>query len=259
MQKGQKIYEGKAKIIYTTSDPDRIIQYFKDDATAFNAAKKGTIAEKGIMNNKISTRIFEFLAGQGIPTHFEKNLSDREMLVKKVEIVPVEVIVRNKAAGSLCRLLGLKEGTPLASPVLEFCYKRDDLGDPLINESHIQALNLAGEQEIATIRKYTLKINELLSKFFANLGLELVDFKVEFGRYKGNIILADEISPDTCRLWEIGTGKKLDKDRFRHDMGQIEEAYQEVLSRVNKWGPGTRGQGQGTIRILDPGPRTLDP
>lgn len=234
MEKGKQLYEGKAKIIYATQDPDLIIQYFKDDATAFNAAKKGTIAQKGVMNNKISTKIFEFLASQGIPTHLEKSLSDREMLVKKVEIVPVEVIIRNKAAGSLCRLLGLKEGMPLASPVLEFCYKRDDLGDPLINESHIKALKMATEQEVEAIRKYTLKINELLGKFFANLGLELIDFKLEFGRYKGKIILADEISPDTCRLWEIGTGKKLDKDRFRHDLGQIEEAYQEVLSRVNK-------------------------
>ena len=234
MKKGKQLYEGKAKIIYATEDPDLIIQYFKDDATAFNAAKKGTIAEKGVMNNKISTKVFEFLASQGIPTHFEKNLSDREMLVKKVEIVPIEVIIRNKAAGSLCRLLGLKEGMPLASPVLEFCYKRDDLGDPLINESHIRALKMAGDQDMETIKKYTLKINELLTRFFANLGLELIDFKLEFGRYKGKIILADEISPDTCRLWEIGTGKKLDKDRFRHDLGQIEEAYQEVLSRVNK-------------------------
>lgn len=234
MKKGKQLYEGKAKIIYATEDPDLIIQYFKDDATAFNAAKKGTIAEKGVMNNKISTKIFEFLTSQGIPTHFEKNLSDREMLVKKVEIVPIEVIIRNKAAGSLCRLLGLKEGMSLASPVLEFCYKRDDLGDPLINESHIRALKMAGDQDMETIKKYTFKINELLTRFFANLGLELIDFKLEFGRYKGKIILADEISPDTCRLWEIGTGKKLDKDRFRHDLGQIEEAYQEVLSRVNK-------------------------
>ena len=234
MKKGKQLYEGKAKIIYATENPELIIQYFKDDATAFNAAKKGTIAEKGVMNNKISTKIFEFLASQGIPTHFEKNLSDREMLVKKVEIVPIEVIIRNKAAGSLCRLLGLKEGTTLAFPVLEFCYKRDDLGEPPINESHIRALKMAGDQEIESIRKYTLKINELLTRFFANLGLELIDFKLEFGRYKGKIILADEISPDTCRLWEIGTGKKLDKDRFRHDLGQIEEAYQEVLSRVNK-------------------------
>ena len=234
MEKREKIYEGKAKILYTTDNPDQLIQYFKDDATAFNAAKKGTIQEKGVMNNKISTKMFEFLETKGIPTHFVKNLSDREMLVKKVAIVPVEVIIRNRAAGSLCRLLGSKEGMTLASPVFEFCYKRDDLGDPLINEFHIQALNLAAPEEVETIRKYAFQINQLMMKFFANLKLELIDFKIEFGRYKGKIILADEISPDTCRLWEFGTGKKLDKDRFRHDLGNIEEAYQEVLSRVNK-------------------------
>jgi phosphoribosylaminoimidazole-succinocarboxamide synthase len=234
MEKKNKIYEGKAKIVYATDNPDLVIQYFKDDATAFNAAKKGTVINKGIMNNKISTKIFEFLTSKGIPTHFEKQLNDREMLIKKVAIVPVEVIMRNKAAGSLCRTLGIEEGTSLAAPVFEFCYKRDDLNDPLINEYHIRALNLASEKEIATIKEYTLKINALMTKFFANLNLELIDFKLEFGRYKGKIILADEISPDTCRLWEMGTGKKLDKDRFRHDLGNIEEAYQEVLSRVDK-------------------------
>ena len=234
MEKKEKIYEGKAKIVYNTDNPDLVIQYFKDDATAFNAAKKGVVANKGVVNNKISTKIFEFLISKGIPTHFEKQLSDREMLIKKVEIVPVEVIVRNKAAGSLSRTLGIAEGTPLASPVLEFCYKRDDLNDPLINEYHIQALQLASAQEITTIKEYTLRINELMTNFFANLNLELIDFKLEFGRYQNKIILADEISPDTCRLWEIGTGKKLDKDRFRHDLGNIEEAYQEVLSRVDK-------------------------
>jgi len=234
MEKKDKIYEGKAKIVYTTDNPDLVIQYFKDDATAFNAAKKGTVVNKGVMNNKISTKIFEFLSSEGIPTHFEQHLSDREMLIKKVEIVPVEVIIRNKAAGSLCRMLGLEEGTPLVSPVLEFCYKRDDLNDPLINEDHIRALSLATEDEVETIKDYTFKINTLMSKFFANLNLELIDFKLEFGRYKGKIILADEISPDTCRLWEVGTGKKFDKDRFRHDLGNIEEAYQEVLSRVNQ-------------------------
>jgi len=233
VNKGNKIYEGKAKILYTTDNPDQLIQYFKDDATAFNAAKKGTVDQKGVMNNKISTKIFEFLGTQGIPTHFEKNLSDRDMLVKKVEIVMVEVIVRNRAAGSLCRLLGIEEGRTLPQPVLEFCYKRDDLGDPLINEDHIRILKLATDQEIKQIREYTLKINQLMSKFFDNLGLELIDFKLEFGRHKGKIILADEISPDTCRLWEKGTGKKLDKDRFRHDLGNIEEAYQEVLNRVS--------------------------
>lgn len=234
-KKGKKIYEGKAKILYETDDPDLLIQYFKDEATAFNAAKKGIIEQKGVINNKISTRIFEFLQKEGIPTHFQRSLSDREMLVKKVQIVPVEVIIRNKAAGSLCRTLGLKEGTSLAQTVMEFCYKRDDLNDPLINEYHILALDLAAREELEAIKNYSFRVNDLLRKFFANLKLELIDFKLEFGRYRGGqIILADEISPDTCRLWDMETGKKLDKDRFRHDLGNIEEAYQEVLSRVNK-------------------------
>ena len=234
MEKREKLYEGKAKILYATDNPDYVIQYFKDDATAFNAAKRGTVDQKGVFNNKISSKIFEFLQGQGIPTHFEKLLSEREMLVKKVQIVPVEVIIRNRAAGSLCRLLGIAEGTQLSSTVFEFCYKRDDLNDPLINEYHVRALNLATTEEMDTIKKYTFKVNELMTQFFKNLNLELIDFKLEFGRYKGKIILADEISPDTCRLWEVGTGKKLDKDRFRHDLGNIKEAYQEVLSRVTK-------------------------
>ena len=234
MEKRKAIYEGKAKILYETDNPDLLIQYFKDDATAFNAQKKGKIHSKGIMNNKISTKIFEFLQTQGIPTHFEKSLSDREMLVKRVQIVPIEVIVRNKAAGSLSRLLALPEGTALACPTLEFCYKEDKLGDPMITEYHIRALKLATDEEIRMISQYALKVNELLSKFFAKLNLELIDFKLEFGRAKGKIILADEVSPDTCRLWEIGTGKKMDKDRFRQDLGNIEEAYQEVLNRVSK-------------------------
>jgi phosphoribosylaminoimidazole-succinocarboxamide synthase len=234
MEKREKIYEGKAKILYTTDNPDLLIQYFKDDATAFNAAKKGSIQDKGIINNKISTRIFEYLITQGIPTHFEKTLSDREMLVKRVSIVPLEVIVRNVAAGSLSRILGLEEGTPLACPVLEFCYKEDKLNDPMINETHIRALKLATDEEVEQIKKYTLKINELMLTFFSLLNIKLVDFKLEFGRYKGKVILADEISPDTCRLWDAKTGQKLDKDRFRRDLGNIEEAYQEVLSRVSR-------------------------
>lgn len=234
MEKREKIYEGKAKILYTTDNPDLLIQYFKDDATAFNAAKKGSIQDKGIINNKISTRIFEYLIAQGIPTHFEKTLSDREMLVKRVSIVPLEVIVRNIAAGSLSRILGLEEGTPLACPVLEFCYKEDKLNDPMINETHIRALKLATDEEVEQIKKYTLKINELMLTFFSLLNIKLVDFKLEFGRYKGKVILADEISPDTCRLWDAKTGQKLDKDRFRRDLGNIEEAYQEVLSRVSR-------------------------
>ncbi len=234
MEKREKIYEGKAKILYTTDNPDLLIQYFKDDATAFNAAKKGSIHDKGIINNKISTKIFEYLIAQGLPTHFEKSLNDREMLVKRVTIVPLEVIVRNVAAGSLSRILGIDEGTALACPVLEFCYKEDKLNDPMINETHIRALKLATDEEIEVIKKYTLKINELMLKFFALLNIQLVDFKLEFGRYKGKVILADEISPDTCRLWDAKTGQKLDKDRFRRDLGNIEEAYQEVLSRVSR-------------------------
>lgn len=234
MQKGKKIYEGKAKILYETENPDLLIQYFKDDATAFNAAKKGTIADKGIMNNKISAKIFEFLQAEGIPTHFEKLLNEREMLVKRVKILPLEVIVRNVAAGSMSRLLGVEEGKVLACPVLEFCYKEDKLGDPLINEYHIRALGLAADDEVAKVKEYTFRVNELLSRFFKSLNIQLVDFKLEFGNCKGKIILADEISPDTCRLWEMGTGRKLDKDRFRRDLGQIEEAYQEVLSRVSR-------------------------
>ena len=234
MNKLNQIYEGKAKILYTTENPDLLIQYFKDDATAFNAAKKGTIQEKGIMNNRIAGKIFEYLIREGIPTHFEKTLSDREMLVKKVTIVPIEVIVRNRAAGSLCRFLGLQEGLQLACPILEFCFKDDKLGDPMINEYHIRALNLATDEEVKKITAMAFKINGLLKQFFLKLNIELIDFKLEFGRYKGNVILADEISPDTCRLWEVGTGNKLDKDRFRRDLGNIEEAYQEVLKRVTR-------------------------
>ncbi len=234
MERGKKLYEGKAKILYATNSPEQIIQYFKDDATAFNAAKKGTIDQKGIMNNKISAKIFEYLQSAGIPTHYERLLNDREMLVKKVEIFPLEIIIRNRAAGSLCKLLGLEEGMVLACPVLEFCYKKDELNDPMINEYHILALHLAQEKDVEIIKKYAFSINTLLTKFFKSLNIELIDFKLEFGRYKDKIILADEISPDTCRLWDMTTGKKLDKDRFRRDLGQIEEAYQEVLTRVTR-------------------------
>lgn len=233
MEKKEKIYEGKAKILYATDSPEQVIQYFKDDATAFNAAKKGTIRQKGVMNNKISSKIFELLESKGIPTHYEKILNDREMLAKKVEIIPVEVIMRNIAAGSLCRNLGLEEGISLACPVLEFSYKEDKLNDPLINEYHIRALKLASDEEMDVIKQQVFKINDILLEFFKSLNINLVDFKVEFGRFNGSVILADEISPDTCRLWEIGTGKRLDKDRFRKDLGNIEEAYQEILSRVS--------------------------
>jgi phosphoribosylaminoimidazole-succinocarboxamide synthase len=232
MRKLDPIYEGKAKILYTTEDPGLLIQYFKDDATAFNAQKKGTILQKGIMNNQIASKIFEYLVSVGVQTHFVKHLNEREMLVKKVSIVPIEVIVRNRAAGSLCRILGLEEGLHLKCPTLEFCYKNDGLGDPLVNEYHIRALSLATDEEMKKITAMAFAINEHLKTYFLNLKIELIDFKLEFGRYQGDIILADEISPDTCRLWEVGTGNKLDKDRFRRDLGNVEQAYQEVLRRV---------------------------
>ena len=232
MKKLDKIYEGKAKILYTTDDSDVLLQYFKDDATAFDATKRGTIMDKGVVNNKISTRLFEEIEKQGIETHLLKVLSEREMLVKKVQIVPVEVTVRNIVAGGMAKALGLEEGIILDKPVLEYHYKEDKLHDPLINNYHIQALKLATPEELEEIKNYSFKINDILIKFFSERNLDLVDFKLEFGRYKGKIILADEISPDTCRLWEKGTKKKLDKDRFRRDLGNVEEAYQEVLKRV---------------------------
>ncbi|NTV28640.1 MAG: phosphoribosylaminoimidazolesuccinocarboxamide synthase [Candidatus Omnitrophica bacterium] len=232
MEKREKLYEGKAKILYATDNPDTVIQYFKDDATAFNAKKKGTIDEKGVMNNSISCKVFEFLAQNGIPTHLVKKLSEREMLVKKVQIVQIEVIIRNRAAGSLCRNYGVQEGRHLARPILELCYKNDSFNDPLMNDDHVIALGLATEEELRTIKRLTLQVNELMKKFFLALNIELIDFKLEFGRHKGEILLADEISPDTCRLWEVGTGNRLDKDRFRNDLGNIKEGYQEVLKRV---------------------------
>src|SRR2546428_236006 len=232
MKKGEPFYEGKAKILYATDDPDLIIQYFKDDATAFNAQKKGTIQEKGIMNNKISEVLFRYLESRGIPTHFVQRLNDREMLVRRLQIIPVEVIVRNVIAGSLAKRLGLEEGGSLSTPVLEHCYKSDALGDPMINEFHIRALGWATDHEIKEIQKLSFRVNELLKDFFAQRNLILVDFKLEFGRYYGKVYLGDEICPDTCRLWEKGTLEKLDKDRFRRDLGKVEDAYQEVCRRV---------------------------
>jgi len=238
MEKTKKIYEGKAKILYETDDPSLLIQYFKDDATAFDATKKGTIKNKGIYNNQITTKIFEFLEKNGIETHFVKSLSEREMLVKKVKIFLIEVTIRNIVAGGMAKLLGLEEGIRLDSPVLEYHYKNDALHDPLINESHIVALKLSTKEELEIIKNSTFEINDLLLKFFSDRQLDLVDFKLEFGRTttngKSKILLADEISPDTCRLWEKNTGARLDKDRFRRDLGNIEEAYQEVLARVTK-------------------------
>ncbi len=234
MEKGKLLYEGKAKRVYETDNPDLYIQDFKDDATAFDATKRGTIKEKGVCNNKISVHIFKLLETKGVPTHFVEQLSEREMLVKKLEIVQVEVTIRNVVAGGMAKLLALDEGIELEAPVLEYHYKSDALHDPLINEYHIAALKLATEKEMETISKYSFQINHVLQDFFDQCGLKLVDFKIEFGRHKDKILLGDEISPDTCRLWDKETNKKLDKDRFRRDLGNVEEAYQEVLSRVSK-------------------------
>ena len=230
--KGKQLYEGKAKIIYATSDPDIYIQHFKDDATAFNGEKKDSIHDKGITNNAVSSKIFEYLNANGIETHFVERISEREQLVRPVEIIPAEVIMRNKVAGSMARRMGLQEGTELKHPIQEFSYKDDSLGDPLINTEYMTALGIATEEEVAIISLEAERINELLIAFFDKLGIELIDFKLEFGRYKGKVILADEVSGDTCRFWDKATGEKLDKDRFRHDLGKVEESYKEVLERV---------------------------
>jgi len=230
--KGALVYEGKAKKIFETGDPDVVIQYFKDDATAFNAQKKGTIVEKGIVNNKVSERLFRLLEAAGVPTHFVERLSDREMLTRKVRIVPIEVVVRNVVAGSLAKRLGLKEGEAITPPILEFYYKNDALGDPLITEEHVRLLGLADPSAVVRIKELAHKVNTVLQPFFLERRMVLVDFKLEFGRYKEGVILADEISPDTCRFWDQTTRESMDKDRFRKDLGKIEEAYQEVLKRV---------------------------
>jgi phosphoribosylaminoimidazole-succinocarboxamide synthase len=232
MKKLEMLYEGKAKKVYKTDDTKRYIVEYKDDATAFNGVKKGTIAGKGEINNKMSALLFKLLEDKGIPTHFEELISDREMIVKAVKILPIEVIVRNVAAGSLAKRLGLEEGTELKTTVLEFCYKNDELGDPMINEYHIKAVELATEEQIEEIKKYALEINTVLVDFFKERNIRLIDFKLEFGLYDGKVILADEISPDTCRFWDANTNKKLDKDRFRRDLGDVEEAYKEVLDRI---------------------------
>lgn len=228
----QPMYEGKAKQVFATENPDELLVYFKDDATAFNGEKKGTIGNKGILNNKISTFFFNLLSDKGIPHHFIKMLSDREMLVKKLAILPVEVVVRNIAAGSLAKRIGWEEGRKLPSTVVELYYKDDALGDPLINNYHIKALGLATPEQVEIIEKYALQINEVLSAFLKEKKIELIDFKLEFGVHKGEVILGDEISPDTCRFWDSETNQKLDKDRFRRDLGNVEEAYQEVLYRL---------------------------
>lgn len=229
------LYEGKAKKIFSTENDNEFVVYYKDDATAFNGEKKAEISSKGILNNKISTIMFEELAKEGIESHFIKSLSDREMLVKKVEILPLEVIVRNITAGSFCKRYGVEEGMVLDTPIFEMSYKNDEFGDPLLNDDHAIALKLATKEEIDFLRSQTLKINEIMKKFFLKMDLKLVDFKLEFGKdVDGNIILADEISPDTCRLWDVNTNEKLDKDRFRRDLGDLVEGYEEVLARLNK-------------------------
>ena len=232
MEKKELLYEGKAKKVYLTDDPDVLIVDYKDDATAFNGLKKGTIVGKGVVNNRMTNLVFRKLENEGVPTHFVEELSDRETAVKKVEIVPLEVIIRNVAAGSFSKRLGVPEGTKFKAPTIEFSYKNDDLGDPLINDYFAIAMELATREEIDTITKYAFKVNEVLKAYFMEANIELVDFKIEFGRYHGQIILADETSPDTCRLWDADTHEKLDKDRFRRDLGNVEEADNEVFKRL---------------------------
>ena len=232
MEKKELLYEGKAKKVYTTENPDVLIVDYKDDATEFNGVKKGTIVGKGVVNNRMTNHIFKMLEEKGIPTHFIEELSDRETAVKKVEIVPLEVIVRNVAAGSFSKKLGIEEGFRLLSPTLEFSYKNDELGDPMINDYYAVAIGAATREEIDKITELVFKINEILVDYFKSIKVDLIDFKVEFGRYKGQIILADEISPDTCRFWDSETHEKLDKDRFRRDLGHVEEAYEEIYRRI---------------------------
>lgn len=232
MKKLEQLYEGKAKKVFATENPDVVIVEYKDDATAFNGLKKGTITGKGVVNNLVSNHMHRLLEKEGVPTHYIEQLSDRETAVKKVEIVPVEVIVRNIAAGSMSKRLGIPEGTKLLATVLEYSYKNDDLGDPMFNDYHIAAMGLATKEEMARIAELSFQVNDFMKKYLLELGIELVDFKLEFGRYHGEIILADEISPDTCRFWDAKTHEKLDKDRFRRDMGGVEDAYQEILKRM---------------------------
>jgi len=236
MSKRRKRYEGKAKILYEGPEPGTLIQYFKDDATAFNAEKRAVLDGKGVLNNRISEFVMTHLNAIGLPTHFIKRLNMREQLIKEVEIIPLEVICRNVAAGSMSKRLGIEEGTPLPRSIIEFCYKKDELGDPLVSEEHIAAFNWATNQEIDDIIALTLRINDFLTGMFAAVGIKLIDFKVEFGRlYEGEMVrtvLADEISPDSCRLWDVATGEKLDKDRFRRDLGGVTDAYAEVARRL---------------------------
>lgn len=233
MEKREQLYEGKAKKVYKTDDPNCYIVSYKDDATAFNGLKKGSIDGKGAINNRVSNYMMSLLEKEGVPTHLVEELNDRETVVKKVTIVPLEVIVRNIAAGSLSKRLGLPEGTVLKHTVLEYCYKDDELGDPMINDYHIRAMGIATEEELATIADYSFRVNDFMLRHFAGVGIDLVDFKIEFGRTPdGKIILADEISPDTCRFWDSKTHEKLDKDRFRRDLGDVEGAYNEIMKRL---------------------------
>ena len=233
MKKCEMLYEGKAKKVYTTEDPELYIVDYKDDATAFNGLKKGTILGKGAINNRVTNHLLKMLEGKGIPTHFVEQLSDRETVVKKVTIVPLEVIIRNIAAGSMSKRLGIEEGTVLPTTVLEYSYKNDDLGDPLINDYHALAMQLCTREELDQIASYAFKINEILKEYFKEVNVDLVDFKLEFGKLSdGTIVLADEISPDTCRFWDATTHEKLDKDRFRRDMDNVDEGYHEILKRL---------------------------
>ena len=233
MEKLEQLYEGKAKKVFKTDDPEVLMVDYKYDATAFNGEKKGTIQSKGIINNRVTNHLMKMLEDQWIPTHLIKEISDRETLVKKVTIVPLEVIIRNVAAGSFSKRYGVEEGKELLAPTLEFSLKNDDLGDPLINSYHVLALGLATQEEIDTIAKYAFKVNEILKKYLLDLGIKLIDFKLEFGKTSdGTIVLADEISPDTCRFWDKDTNEKLDKDRFRRDMGGVENAYEEIMKRL---------------------------
>lgn len=232
MKKGEQLYEGKAKKVFLTEDDDALIVSYKDDATAFNGLKKGTIVGKGAINNRMTNHLFRIIQEHGVPTHLIQELNDRETVVKRVEIVPLEVIVRNVAAGSFSKRLGIPEGQELSTPTIEFSYKNDELGDPLINSYFARALNLAAESEIETIKNYAFQVNEILKAEFLKAGLKLIDFKIEFGRFHGEIILADEISPDTCRLWDVDSNEKMDKDRFRRDLGNVEEAYINVAKRI---------------------------
>ncbi len=233
MEKTVQMYEGKAKKVYATDDARYCIVSYKDDATAFNGLKKGTITGKGAINNRVTNHLMKLLEKNGIPTHFVEELSERETVVKKVSIVPLEVIVRNIAAGSLAKRLGLEEGVKMKRPVLEYCYKNDDLGDPMVNEYHILAMEYATENELNLIADYSLKINKILGDYLKDANIELIDFKLEFGKTpEGEIVLADEISPDTCRFWDSVSGEKLDKDRFRRDLGGVEDAYNEILKRL---------------------------